>query len=141
MKRLSLVFIAALLMSGIYLFFAPQTAHSVSEVPSSFNSYHEMMEYHTRLEMPGYGASTGGFGTLTPWGQFTFFSIEVPDKHAFKVFIYARKDETAPYMFVETVTLKDNYPPMINFVVADHQLHYQYQQKGETQSKKSIISD
>jgi hypothetical protein len=91
--------------------------------------------------MPGYSSSTGGFGTLTPWGQFTFFTVEVPDQHKFNVFIYARKHESAPYIFIETVALEDNYPPMITFVVTDHQLYYQYQEKGETQSQKSIISD
>lgn len=109
-----------------------------TEAPLSFKNYQKMMQYHNHLEVAGYGSSTGGFGTMTSLGQFTFFSVQIPGEKKFQVFVYGRKQESAPYVFVDHFIMPGVYPPMLTFTAEGDQLIYQHETSGKTIKRKKV---
>ncbi len=74
-----------------------------------FPTFPLLIDYLDELEVPGYGSSSGGFGTVLSCGQFTFISVEVPvEQTQTRAFIYRRdnvKDSSSasgpPYRYIE----------------------------------------
>ena len=109
-----------------------------ADTPLSFENYQEMMQYHSQLGVAGYGTSTGGFGEITPLGQFTFFSTQIPGQQKFLVFVYGRKQEPTSYVFVDNFIMAGNYPPMLTFMSEGDDLIYIHELTRETIKRKKI---
>ena len=109
-----------------------------AEAPLSFRNYQEMMQYHNHLEIAGYGSSTGGFGTMTTLGRFTYFSVQIPRQKKFRVFIYGRKQDTISYVYVDHFIMAGIYPPMLTFAAEGDNLMYIHEITGKTIKRKKV---
>lgn len=117
--------------------FRVETREAWADTPLSFKNYQEMMQYHTQLGVAGYGNSTGGFGEITPLGQFTFFSAQIPGQQKFRVFVYEKQEPTS-YVFIDNFIMKGNYPPMLTFMSEGDELIYIHELSRETIKRKKI---
>jgi len=83
--------------------------------PAFLPNYTGLISFLNKLEVPGYGSSTGGYGRQTTAGQYTFISMEIPHKKQHRVFIYERDSHEATYSYVDDFIYDGFLPPVIRF--------------------------
>ena len=108
------------------------------KAPFFFNTYKELIDYYVKLEVPGYGGSTGSFGDKTALGQFTYISVEIPERNQFRVFVYRRDGDVEPYRFFDDFLYDGTYPPPLTFVPDGSDLVYGNYKNGEIVKRKEV---
>jgi len=95
-----------------------------------FGNYKSLMKFYRQLRAPASGGSTGGFGTQTNLGQFTWISVQIPAKNRFRTFIYYRNSEQDPYKLFDDFYYTGHYAPLLNIVVERREVSYFNQNNG-----------
>lgn len=115
------------------------------KAPEGFETFRQLVEYATSIQVPGGGASTGGFGDITELGQFTYFSVQYPLREEHRVFVYRAESKpdgnpsTGPYTYFDEFVRDGFYPPSFDFEASGDEVHYVDDMLGHSKTGERII--